>query len=262
MKIVIIYTFSFLILLLSGCSNYKTPSVYRIDIQQGNDITQEMISQLEPDMSKSQVAYVMGTPLIIDTFNPDRWDYLYSFRPGNGLREQRNITIYFKQDKLDYLSGNTRIATLDELVPVLRIDSNVIVPLTDKKIGFFNEMKQTIGIQDEPDENTSQQKRDLFNNRPVPIPKKSAGLIDRIVDSIGSSISQTTTQKVDSKKSSLLKRFISLDKDESDAEKRSSSISEPPEIKEPLATVTKDSELSIFDQVKNAIGFTASTPPN
>jgi outer membrane protein assembly factor BamE len=164
MKIVIIYTFSFLVLLISGCSNYKTPSVYRIDIQQGNDITQEMISQLKQDMSKSQVAYVMGTPLIIDTFNPDRWDYLYSFRPGNGLREQRNITIYFKQDKLDRLTGDTRIATSDELTPALRIDSNVIVPLSDKKIGFFNDLKQTIGIEERSIESTSQKKHDLFTN--------------------------------------------------------------------------------------------------
>jgi outer membrane protein assembly factor BamE len=227
MKIVIIYTFSFLVLLISGCSNYKTPNVYRIDIQQGNDITQEMISQLKQNMSKSQVAYVMGTPLIIDTFNPDRWDYLYSFRPGNGLREQRNITIYFKQDKLDRLTGDTRIATSDELTPALRIDSNVIVPLSDKKIGFFNDLKQTIGIEERSIESTSQKKHDLFKNKPIPVPKKSTGLIDRIIDAIGAPVIQTTTQKVDATKPSLLRRFISLGKDENDAE-----------IKEPLGTVT------------------------
>ena len=64
MKIVIIYTFSFLTLLISGCSSYKIPGVYRIDIQQGNDITQEMISQLKPDMSKSQVYNEWGAQYI------------------------------------------------------------------------------------------------------------------------------------------------------------------------------------------------------
>tara|TARA_B100000795_G_scaffold148546_1_gene111260 strand:+ start:73 stop:858 length:786 start_codon:yes stop_codon:yes gene_type:complete len=259
MKIATIYTFLFLVLLISGCSNYKTPSVYRIDIQQGNDITQEMISQLKPDMSKSQVAYVMGTPLIVDTFNPDRWDYLYSFLPGNGLREQRNITIYFKQDKLDYLTGDTRTATRDELTPVLRIDSNVVVPLSDEKIGFFNDLKQAIGIEDGPIESTAQQKRDLFKNRPIPIPKKSTGFIDRIVNTISSPVVQTTSQKNDATKSSLLRRFISLGKDD-DTEKSSTSLSKSAESKEPLAAIRTDKELSIFDQVINAVGLTADTP--
>ena len=259
MKTVIIYTFSFLILLISGCSSYNSPLVYRIDIQQGNTITQEMISQLKLDMSKSQVAYVMGTPLIIDTFNPDRWDYLYSFRPGNGEREQRNITIYFKQDKLDFISGDTRTASRDELTPVLRIDSNVIVPLSDKKVGFFNDLKQTIGIEDRPVESTAQQKRDLFNNRPIPVPKKTTGLIDRIVDTIGSRVIQTTSQKVDATKSSLLRRFISLGKDD-DIEKHSTSLSISAESREPLADITTDKELSIFDQIINAVGLTADIP--
>ena len=259
MKTVTIYTFSFLILLISGCSSYNSPLVYRIDIQQGNTITQEMISQLKLDMSKSQVAYVMGTPLIIDTFNPDRWDYLYSFRPGNGEREQRNITIYFKQDKLDFISGDTRTASRDELTPVLRIDSNVIVPLSDKKVGFFNDLKQTIGIEDRPVESTAQQKRDLFNNRPIPVPKKTTGLIDRIVDTIGSRVIQTTSQKVDATKSSLLRRFISLGKDD-DIEKHSTSLSISAESREPLADITTDKELSIFDQIINAVGLTADIP--
>ena len=259
MKIAIIYTSLFLVLLISGCSNYKTPSVYRIDIQQGNYITQEMISQLKPDMSKSQVAYVMGTPLIMDTFNPDRWDYLYSFLPGNGLREQRNITIYFKQDKLDYLTGDTRTAPRDELAPVPRTDSNVIVPLSDKKIGFFNDLKQTIGIEDGQVESTEQQKRDLFENRPIPVPKKSTGLIDRIVDTISSPVVQATSQKNDATKSSLLRRFISLGKD-NDTEKSSTSLSKFAESKEPLAAITTDKEISIFDQVINAVGLTTDTP--
>ena len=86
MKTVLIYTFSFFVLFLSGCTKDKIPGVYRINIQQGNDITQDMVSQLKPGMTKNQVAYVMGTPLIIDTFHPNRWDYIYSFHPGNGER--------------------------------------------------------------------------------------------------------------------------------------------------------------------------------
>ena len=57
MKNVLIYTFSILILLISGCNKDKIPGVYRIDIQQGNDVTQEMINKLKPEMTKNQVAY-------------------------------------------------------------------------------------------------------------------------------------------------------------------------------------------------------------
>lgn len=105
MKKLLIYTFSILILSLSACSTDKIPGVYRIDIQQGNDVTQDMINQLKPEMTKKQVAYVMGTPLLIDTFHPDRWDYVYSFHPGNGSREQRRLTLFFKDDKLKISHG-------------------------------------------------------------------------------------------------------------------------------------------------------------
>ena len=53
------------------------PDVYKIDIQQGNEITSEMLMLLKPEMSKAQVRFVLGTPLIQDTFHEERWDYIY-----------------------------------------------------------------------------------------------------------------------------------------------------------------------------------------
>ena len=92
-----------------------------------------------------------------------------------------------------------------------------------------------------------------------PYQKKPTGLIDRIVDTIGSRVIQTTSQKVDATKSSLLRRFISLGKDD-DIEKHSTSLSISAESREPLADITTDKELSIFDQIRNAVGLTADTP--
>ena len=258
MKTVIIYTFSFLILLISGCSKDRIPGVYRIDIQQGNDITQDMMSQLKPGMSKSQVAYVMGTPLIIDTFHPDRWDYLYSFHPGNGQREQRRITIYFKQDQLDYLDGNTRTVARDELPEIVRMDSNVIVPLSNKKIGLFPKIKETIGM--EADDIVIETKPDLFKNRPIPVPTTSAGIISRITDSVSSDDTQETVQEAESIKEeksarpSLLKRFIGLDNDEANKEELPS-LSEPIEIEEPPVTQVVTEGGGFFDRIKNAVGL-------
>lgn len=149
MKSFVVYSLSLAVLLsLSACSTDKIPGVYRIDIQQGNDVTQEMINQLEPGMTKSQVAYVMGTPLLIDTFHPNRWDYIYSIQPGGEDREQRRITLLFDDDeKLTHLEGNTRtVASRADLPEQERQDKNVVVPLSEKKTGFFNGFMNFIGL--------------------------------------------------------------------------------------------------------------------
>ncbi len=92
--------------LLSACSNLEFPWVYRIDIHQGNIITQEMVDQLKPGMTRDQVKYVMGSPLVIDPFHPDRWDYVYTVRKGDGSRKREQLSMFFKDDTLVSLSGD------------------------------------------------------------------------------------------------------------------------------------------------------------
>ncbi len=95
--------------LLAGCGNFRFPGVHRIDVQQGNIITQEMIDQLRPGMTKSQVRFIMGTPLISDSFNPRRWDYYYSLEKGRGGKTQERVTIHFDdEDRLSHFSGDFR----------------------------------------------------------------------------------------------------------------------------------------------------------
>ena len=77
---------------LGGCA---FPGVYRLDIPQGNIITQEMVDQLRPGLTKRQVTFILGTPLIRDTFDQDRWDYVYSYQPGGGERVQERLTVFF-----------------------------------------------------------------------------------------------------------------------------------------------------------------------
>ncbi|MDT8310693.1 MAG: outer membrane protein assembly factor BamE [Methylophaga sp.] len=147
MKSLVIYSLSLMILVLSGCSKDKIPGVYRIDIQQGNDVSQEMIAKLEPGMSKSQVNFVMGTPLLIDAFHPNRWDYIYSFQPGNGERQQRRITLFFdEQEKLDHIEGDTRVVEKIELAEKDRTETNIVVPLNEHKSSFFGGLLNMIGI--------------------------------------------------------------------------------------------------------------------
>ncbi len=98
------------LLTLSGCF----PSVYKIDIQQGNIITQDMINQLRPGMTRAQVWFLMGSPLITDPFHANRWDYIYSIQPGGGAMQQENVSLTFNTDNQliglagDFLPGMTR----------------------------------------------------------------------------------------------------------------------------------------------------------
>lgn len=93
---------------LGACSipSLQFPGVYKIDIQQGNIITQEMIDQLRPGMTKRQVVFVMGTPLVRDPFDQDRWDYVYSYQPGGGERGQERVTMFFENDLLTHFTGD------------------------------------------------------------------------------------------------------------------------------------------------------------
>lgn len=113
-----------LIPLLAGCSNVPSAldvtsrlNPFRIDIRQGNLVTQEMAAQLKPGMSRDQVRFVLGTPMLTDVFHPDRWDYLYVFRPGNKPEDtqQRRLIVYFENDKLVSLGGDVVAAQAGEL---------------------------------------------------------------------------------------------------------------------------------------------------
>jgi outer membrane protein assembly factor BamE len=94
----------------SGCSTLleNLPGVYRIDIEQGNIVTQEMVDQLRPNMNKRQVLYIMGSPMLQDAFHKNRWDYIYSKQPGNEARVQKRLTLLFKNEKLSGLQGDFR----------------------------------------------------------------------------------------------------------------------------------------------------------
>ncbi len=79
---------------LSGC-------VYRMNIQQGNYLEPRAVSQLKVGMTRSQVRYLLGTPMVPDAFDNDRWDYLYYFKKGRlHAPEQRHLIVYFQDDKV------------------------------------------------------------------------------------------------------------------------------------------------------------------
>lgn len=91
---------------LSGCSYLKYPDVHKLTIRQGNIINQQMIDQLRPGMTRAQVRYVLGTPLIAHTFDQSRWDYFYSIKQPGREELRERISVYFKDDQLAYFSGD------------------------------------------------------------------------------------------------------------------------------------------------------------
>jgi outer membrane protein assembly factor BamE len=120
-------------MLLSACSSLpELPSLpslpglssikpYRIDIQQGNFFSQEMVSQLRKGMTREQVRFVLGTPLVTDVFHADRWDYVFYRELGNGTKEQSRLSVFFDNDKLARISGDMvpegGLADLDAAAP-------------------------------------------------------------------------------------------------------------------------------------------------
>jgi outer membrane protein assembly factor BamE len=91
---------------LAACSPPQIIKPYRMEIQQGNYISQEMASKLKLGMSKDQVRFVLGTPLVTDIFHADRWDYVYYRDTQRGGREERKIAVVFENGKLARVLGD------------------------------------------------------------------------------------------------------------------------------------------------------------
>ena len=131
-----------LLLTTFGCGRneggFKLPGVYRIDIQQGNVIDQEMIDKLKPGMDKRQVQFIMGTPPLIDPFHTERWDYIYTYSKRGRTRKQIHITLYFEDEKLAYLDGDVVTAIRKSADNVKRQSTSVDVPLKKNRQGFFS----------------------------------------------------------------------------------------------------------------------------
>ena len=79
---------------------------YKMEIQQGNFVSQAMVSQLKPGMSKEQVRFILGTPLVTDIFHAERWDYVYWREGSDGQREQRKLVVHFDKGSLARLEGD------------------------------------------------------------------------------------------------------------------------------------------------------------
>ena len=94
------------VLILDGCAWAPTWGVYKIDINQGNFITQDMVDKLKSGQTKQQVRLLLGTPLLVSVFRDNRWDYIYEFKRQGQRLERREFAVYFVDDKLARWEGD------------------------------------------------------------------------------------------------------------------------------------------------------------
>jgi outer membrane protein assembly factor BamE len=100
-------------LAVAGCSTLSTympivesVGIYKIDVNQGNYLSQDMVDKLKVGMTQQQVRIALGTPLVTSVFREDRWDYVYEFQRQGKVREHRQFTVYFAENKLARWEGD------------------------------------------------------------------------------------------------------------------------------------------------------------
>ncbi len=121
------------------------PGVYRIDVQQGNIIEQAKLNQLKPGMTPQEVYFVMGSPMILNTFAPNRWDYIYTMQPGNqDITEHKHLALYFENNRLMRLEGDFRPET--PVVPTEPQETLFIVPPQEEDKTFIEKTLDNIGL--------------------------------------------------------------------------------------------------------------------
>ena len=95
------------LLLTSSCTNgLNALKLYRVPVQQGNIVTQDMIDKIKPGMTKSQVAFVLGEPVLKDPFNESKWIYIYSIEVPGLFAQKTRTTLFFDGDELESISGD------------------------------------------------------------------------------------------------------------------------------------------------------------
>jgi outer membrane protein assembly factor BamE len=126
--------FAVLFCLLCTACGTALPSVkpFKLDVQQGNVVTSKMLLQLRPGMTKSQVRFIMGSPLIQDSFHGNRWDYAYQLRENGKLKEQRRVILDFENDVLKTVRGDV-VPAGSEAAKALRLEADAAAAVTKKQ---------------------------------------------------------------------------------------------------------------------------------
>ncbi|WP_242469565.1 outer membrane protein assembly factor BamE [Rhabdochromatium marinum] len=129
-----------------GAKLSNLPFVYKMTVQQGNLVTEDMVDRLELGMTQAQVRYLLGTPLLSDIFHTDRWDYPYTIKRGHRPIEVRKLTLWFEDDQLvrilgDFEPNPDRLAALEDEREIV-----VEVPDWQDNRGLINKTLNAVGV--------------------------------------------------------------------------------------------------------------------
>ena len=154
-KILISTTMALTLVFLSGCSDWSLPEIpdsvpdviHKITIQQGNIVDQTMVNKLRPGMGKRQVRFIMGSPMINDTFHENRWDYIYRIhRSTHDVTKSTRVSLFFEQDKLSRIEGDMRPLVEETVEKKTEV---VEVPYQERDVGIFDRVLGTVGLERE-----------------------------------------------------------------------------------------------------------------
>ncbi len=158
MKLSRLFQFFLIAVALAGCSSVpRIINEYKIDVQQGNILTQDMVSQLKPGLTKDQVRFILGTPVLMDMFHGNRWDYVYRFQKGStGDVEMRKFSTFFDaSDRLVRVAGDVAAAQASDVASVSanrmqEIDLGTVpegtVAPPIEELGFFGKIMDSLGF--------------------------------------------------------------------------------------------------------------------
>jgi outer membrane protein assembly factor BamE len=150
---------------LSSCATIfnNLPGVYTLEVQQGNIVDQAMVDQLRPNMSKRQVLYIMGSPMVVDVFHQSSWDYIYSDQPSGEKRVQKRISLYFDNDQLSGIQGDFRPGTQ----PALKVtgENTVDVPKRDLEKTLWEKLTGLVSYKGYDEDATKKDKADATSEK-------------------------------------------------------------------------------------------------
>jgi outer membrane protein assembly factor BamE len=149
MKKILISALIPIALLAGGCSHWKDISLVHVPvIEQGNIVTPEMVALLEPGMTKRQVRFALGSPMLTDVFHEQRWEYLLTIKRRNEPMEIKRFSVFFDGDRLHRYEG--------DIPPAENVESNfekreilVSVPDYEGDLGLLDHFFRFLGFKDD-----------------------------------------------------------------------------------------------------------------
>ncbi len=139
------YLFILSVILCTACGTaLPTIKPYKLDVQQGNVVTSKMLLQLRPGMTKSQVRFIMGTPLLQDSFHGNRWDYVYQLRENGKIIEQRRVILDFENELLKSVRGDVVPTGSDKAKApedAANTGTRVVEPTKTEEKGMLDKLK-------------------------------------------------------------------------------------------------------------------------